>query len=408
MYTSSTAPGVEFVTEELYKAHMKSDWHRYNLRRKVAGLGMVTKEEFDARVAAQKEPVVTVAKKHHIKASKRNMKGAFTARGNGVAVSDPVAAYRQQHEKVEEKKDEETETEDDVVTAEARGQDSFFDARRFDDVASGLEYMRAKYGFVLPEVGYLVDVDGCAQYLCEKVKEHRVCLWCNRQFRSFHACQQHMIDKNHCRVAYDTDDHVAELAEFYDFSASYDDYDDDVDEVLDLDEDDDDDVWEDVDDDDDDDDGEEEEEKHVTTRPKMEVPRVTVLETGELLIQKGGKEKIVGVRWLRRYYKQNYRLDDDRPATAAVRGEQTQRVLTLYQDAGVVAKQRNFFARGLALQVNQRALGGVIRRDQDAAIRNRQMNMGMHSGRAKRNKANMLIKNKVAGKNRGEGVGVHG
>ncbi len=35
-----TAPGVQFATVDDLKAHYKSDWHRYNLKRKARALGV--------------------------------------------------------------------------------------------------------------------------------------------------------------------------------------------------------------------------------------------------------------------------------------------------------------------------------------------------------------------------------
>ena len=43
--TSATAPGVTFASREELKAHLKSDWHRMNLKRKSKGLPMLSKEE---------------------------------------------------------------------------------------------------------------------------------------------------------------------------------------------------------------------------------------------------------------------------------------------------------------------------------------------------------------------------
>ena len=48
----ATAPGVEFATRERLLEHYHTDWHRYNLKRKVAGLPMLTEAMF-ARVVAQ-------------------------------------------------------------------------------------------------------------------------------------------------------------------------------------------------------------------------------------------------------------------------------------------------------------------------------------------------------------------
>ena len=44
---------VAFASPDLQRAHYKSDWHRYNLKRKVAEMPAVTAEEFKQRVLAQ-------------------------------------------------------------------------------------------------------------------------------------------------------------------------------------------------------------------------------------------------------------------------------------------------------------------------------------------------------------------
>ncbi len=43
--------GTYFADKESLSEHYKSDFHRYNLKRKVAGLPPVTREGFDARKA---------------------------------------------------------------------------------------------------------------------------------------------------------------------------------------------------------------------------------------------------------------------------------------------------------------------------------------------------------------------
>lgn len=51
-FACHTAPGVTFETLEELKAHYHTDWHRYNLKRKVAALPMLTQKMFD-RVVSQ-------------------------------------------------------------------------------------------------------------------------------------------------------------------------------------------------------------------------------------------------------------------------------------------------------------------------------------------------------------------
>lgn len=53
MYTCITCR-VAFRDAEMQRAHYKTDWHRYNLRRKVADMAPVTAEGFQERVRAQR------------------------------------------------------------------------------------------------------------------------------------------------------------------------------------------------------------------------------------------------------------------------------------------------------------------------------------------------------------------
>lgn len=53
-YTCITCQ-VLFKNPELQREHYKSDWHRYNLKRKVASISPVTLEEFDQRVQEHRQ-----------------------------------------------------------------------------------------------------------------------------------------------------------------------------------------------------------------------------------------------------------------------------------------------------------------------------------------------------------------
>ena len=58
--TCYTAPGVVFEDETAMKEHYKSEWHRHNLKRKVAGLPPLGYEAYEERTggaAAAAPPV---------------------------------------------------------------------------------------------------------------------------------------------------------------------------------------------------------------------------------------------------------------------------------------------------------------------------------------------------------------
>jgi len=45
-FTTATAPGVVFATRDAMREHMKSDWHKFNLKRKTQKLEMLNREEY--------------------------------------------------------------------------------------------------------------------------------------------------------------------------------------------------------------------------------------------------------------------------------------------------------------------------------------------------------------------------
>jgi pre-60S factor REI1 len=128
-----------------------------------------------------------------------------------------------------------------------------------------------------------------------------------------------MIDRSHCKILYEEDEDLYEYEEFYDFSASYDQAGvewEDVEEVdceegeieVDI---------EKMDDDDDELSG---------------IKTISVSATGELVLPSGRR---LGLRELRRYYKQRHRPTENRESVLAHTKE---RLLLMYQSAGIEMK----------------------------------------------------------------------
>ena len=63
-----------------------------------------------------------------------------------------------------------------------------------------VQYMQSTYSFYVPYKDYLVDPKGFFTYLQEKVCRYNQCLYCRKAFNSLEACQNHMLDKSHCKV----------------------------------------------------------------------------------------------------------------------------------------------------------------------------------------------------------------
>lgn len=91
-------------------------------------------------------------------------------------------------------------------------------------IDENLEHMASAHSFFIPDANFLVDLPGLIIYLGEKIAIGHVCTYCNgrgREFRSLHAVRKHMIDKSHCKLAYDTQRDRLDISDFYDFTSSY-------------------------------------------------------------------------------------------------------------------------------------------------------------------------------------------
>lgn len=111
--------------------------------------------------------------------------------------------------------------------------DCLFCQRRFSTIELALEHMYRTHSFFLPDQDHLHDLPGLLSYLGEKVVIGNICLYCpngGKEFGSLESVRRHMVDKGHCRLAFETDEDRAELADYFSFN------------IVDNDED-----WEDVD-----------------------------------------------------------------------------------------------------------------------------------------------------------------
>jgi pre-60S factor REI1 len=111
--------------------------------------------------------------------------------------------------------------------------DCLFCSKRSPTTEDSLKHMTSAHSFFIPDRELLVDLPGLLSYLGEKVLVGNICLYCPggaREFGDVDSVRKHMVDKGHCKIAFDTDEDRAELADFFSF------------EVIDDDE-----AWEDMD-----------------------------------------------------------------------------------------------------------------------------------------------------------------
>lgn len=249
---------VAFRDLEIQRQHYKSDWHRYNLKRKVAELPPVTSEEFQKRVIAQRgrEEESKTERFYTCRACRKNFnnKNQFenhtlskkhkenSLNGAEVDESEPRNAPKRSSENDSPiggavrlknvKEDMEIESDIESVDSDEWNEDTenpvenndcLFCNHHSRSFVRNLRHMTEAHSFFLPDAEYCVDPRGLLIYLGEKVFAGFMCLWCNdsgKAFQSSDAARAHMLDKGHCKMLHEGEA-VLEYADFYDYSSSY-------------------------------------------------------------------------------------------------------------------------------------------------------------------------------------------
>ncbi|KXN90222.1 hypothetical protein AN958_04712 [Leucoagaricus sp. SymC.cos] len=251
--------------------HYKSDHHRYNMKRRAAGLSPVSVAVFNQKVLDRKEETAIMAsprgsvcevcnKVYTTENSYRSHLQSRKHKENEIkAASKPKSSHPPPEPEPEPEESEIASPKDDprtalnviekklaslavaedtteeeinrtidekIAAARARLSPShcLFCPHPSTSLEDNLTHMSTTHSFFIPDAEYLIDVTGLITYLGEKVAVGNICIYCNgkgREFRTLDAVRKHMVDKSHCKIAYDTENERLEVSDFYDFTASY-------------------------------------------------------------------------------------------------------------------------------------------------------------------------------------------
>ncbi|XP_067137764.1 cytoplasmic 60S subunit biogenesis factor ZNF622 [Centruroides vittatus] len=252
---------VVFNHPEVQRGHYKSEWHRYNLKRKVAELPPVTEETFQEKESLHKTVEIKQnlatycgvcrknfasinaleahqkSKKHQLAAKTSADKEDFKKAKREIRFrSDDTnpTAYEivtgrfsdvtscEEEEVIEEgddgDDDDEWESCDEIE--ESMGNVCPFCDRHHGDVRGNLRHMTLRHSFFVPDPEYVVDLPGLISHLNRKVTVDRACPWCDRCFGSAIAVRRHVADSGHAKIGRGSDGFL-EYADFYDYSSGY-------------------------------------------------------------------------------------------------------------------------------------------------------------------------------------------
>lgn len=254
---------VKFADADTQKLHYKTDWHRYNLKRKISQLGPVTSEEFQKRVlesrailsnnqaelnttfycnACRKQFQNQKAFDNHenSKKHKENLRSSNTIEEEVLTKSERKIKERPKHaleieeedemDVDEDEDDEDWEDEEIDEFAEDKEEernpiveDCLFCDHKSENIVKNMEHMSVVHTFFIPDMEFCIDLPNLVVYLAEKVKKYFICLFCNDEGKAFYsldAVRKHMNDKGHCMINHEGIN-MAEYSDFYDYSSSY-------------------------------------------------------------------------------------------------------------------------------------------------------------------------------------------
>uniref|UniRef100_A0A1B6KJ29 C2H2-type domain-containing protein n=1 Tax=Graphocephala atropunctata TaxID=36148 RepID=A0A1B6KJ29_9HEMI len=252
---------VAFSDSDIQRQHYKTDWHRYNLKRKVADLPPVSAEEFQRRVLLQREQDEANDKdnsvyckichktfsssksfenhlnsKKHVTLKKTLQPDHTDDLQQGTDLSQSGSGDTIRTDSVPSRSLSKSEDDSDVEEVDSDEwdeefsddnpilrNDCLFCKHHSATMMKSLKHMTVAHSFFVPDIEYVTDMKRLLCYLGEKIIQGYICLWCNDRGKAFHsaeAAQQHMVDKGHCKMLHEGEA-LLEYSDYYDYSSSY-------------------------------------------------------------------------------------------------------------------------------------------------------------------------------------------
>ncbi|AJV59001.1 zinc finger protein reh1 [Saccharomyces cerevisiae] len=274
---------IQFKTSDLQRYHMKTEWHRYNLKRRIANLPPIGAEQFAEKLQiSEKEqaenqvdefgfPVLKPVMNQSNVLPQKQKKPIKSKRGRKVGTNllkrkDRDIAKEKQNRSVSPSGSissqlsnltvgtENTNTDygEDTVSEYGFTSDSNYEYATSDEeldiadkpsdkenekititeciycgkdnkeVERNVKHMFSEHGLFIPERSYLIDLNGLLEFLIKMIVIDHNCLCCNFHGSGLESIRAHMASKRHCRLPYETKEERQLFAPFYDFT--YDDH----------------------------------------------------------------------------------------------------------------------------------------------------------------------------------------
>ncbi|CAZ79546.1 unnamed protein product [Tuber melanosporum] len=222
---------VAFRNHDQQRTHYHTDWHQYNLKRKVASLPPLSSETFAEKVLTAQ---ASTRLERERASFERTCKACNRTYYSENAYVNHVGSQRhRQNNKEQEKVVSDTEFAGMVQAlkvAEAVGNESsgswtntacLFCTYVSPSLLLNVSHMTKAHGLFIPERNFLADLEGLIRYLGQKLVLGNQCLYCNKSKGGLEGIRTHMKDKGHTMLGFETESQQIELGQFYDFTSTY-------------------------------------------------------------------------------------------------------------------------------------------------------------------------------------------
>lgn len=207
---------VNFADEPEHKAHYKSDYHLFNLKRRMLQLAPITEAAFQKSL----KEVLERSKNEKAKAALNNKKSCEVCwKEFKSAQTYQEHLKSKKHIQNEKNPVPKPEPKEITLTAENDLRVCFFCNLLCDDLDANLIHMEKEHGFFILEADFVKDKNGLLKEIVEQIFKDFGCLFCQfvkkKDWGSWRAAQTHMLEVGHCLM---NPDYISYYSKHYDYS----------------------------------------------------------------------------------------------------------------------------------------------------------------------------------------------
>ncbi|CRG98169.1 zinc finger protein, putative [Plasmodium gallinaceum] len=209
---------IQIYNFSFFRYHFKSEWHKYNLKRKLLNLNSINELTFNEKLKNLKinqENKEEKENNNHKKNSNNNKKKK-EKKSNSEFYNHKKLNNTSDFNKIKYA------TKEDILLKKNVKYDNplvcFFDNRIFNSIEENIKHMNDDHTFFIPDEKYVTDIKKIILTIGKKIYEENMCIYCFKYSKCVKSIQEHMICKGHTKIH---DDFFVFIEKYYDFSKTY-------------------------------------------------------------------------------------------------------------------------------------------------------------------------------------------